>query len=221
MKSVTASQCRAARALLNWGQPELAARCGMHVQTICHFEQNIGSPTQKTLFKITKALESAGIEFFENGDGLRIRDISTTRYHGDEEFRNFFDDVYETAKTVGGPICLFNGVPGKLQKHLGKDWYGMHAQRMTKIKNLFDFKVIIREGERLLIGKTFVEYRWFPKKLFNERTIYVYGDKVAFINFDQDNVKVLVVSQSEVADSFRILFNIAWGTIATPIKDIE
>lgn len=36
------AQCRAARALLNWSQPDLAERWDMHVQTISAFENESG-----------------------------------------------------------------------------------------------------------------------------------------------------------------------------------
>jgi hypothetical protein len=138
---------------------------------------------------------------------------------GRDGFRVFMDDVYETAQAMGGEICLFNGVPAEIIKWLGDDWYALHANRMAGIKDSFDFKVIVRSGDRQLIGSSFASYRWFPEDLFHEQTFYAYGDRLAFINFDEDNVRILILRQKEFADSFRVLFNIAWTHAASTHMD--
>ena len=213
---ISRKQILLARTMLDLSQQNLAQALGMTRQTISDIEKGITDPPVSRLNDLETFFAGKGIEFLD-GDGLRMKQISVTRYRGSDELRAFMDDVYTTAKTVGGDICLFNGVPALLRKWLGEDWYAMHAKRMQEIKNQFDFKVTVREGENLFIGKSFATYRWFPKDLFHERTIYVYGNKLAFISFDEDDVRALVLDQDEIADSFRVLFNIAWDNVAMPI----
>jgi hypothetical protein len=122
------------------------------------------------------------------------------------------------ARSEGGEICLFNGVPDALVRWLGQEFYATHAARMAKIKARFNFRVIIEEQDANLIGASFVRYRWFPRDLFRDRTIYVYGGKVGILSFRDDDVQVVVVDQPEFAESQRILFDIAWNTVAREIE---
>jgi transcriptional regulator with XRE-family HTH domain len=64
--------CRAARALLNWSQAELAQRARVAKQTLADFERGARSPYPRTLADIRAALEAEGIEF-TNGDGPGVR----------------------------------------------------------------------------------------------------------------------------------------------------
>lgn len=213
---ISRKQILLARTMLDLSQQDLAQTLGMTRQTISDIEKGITDPPASRLQDLESFFGAKGIEFLD-GDGLRMKQIGVTRYRGRDELRTFMDDVYTTAKTVGGDICLFNGIPAQLRQSLGADWYAMHADRMQKIKTPFDFKVIVREDEKLLIGKNFATYRGFPQDQFHERTIYAYGNKLAFMNFDADDVRVLVLDQGEIADSFRVLFNIAWDKVAMPI----
>jgi transcriptional regulator with XRE-family HTH domain len=67
-------QCRAARALLNWSQAELAERASVAKQTLADFERGARSPYPRTLADIKKALEVEGIEFLNGGSpGARLK----------------------------------------------------------------------------------------------------------------------------------------------------
>ena len=72
------SQVRAARSFLGWSIPELSAAAGVSVRTIKYFEseQKELSTKEATVAKLTKALETAGIEFIgrpDDGPGIRLR----------------------------------------------------------------------------------------------------------------------------------------------------
>lgn len=213
----TIEQIRAARALLDWSQKDLADHAGLSQTGIARIENGSHQPNSATLDKITNAFDLAEVEFLGN-TGLRKRPGEIQILKGQDGFRTFMDDVYETAKKTGGEFCLFNGLPTELQKVLGDEWYEQHAQRMMDIKDNYDFKVTVKEGEKLLIGKNFATYRYFPEEMFHNRTIYVYGKKIAFMHFSEENRRVLVLKQPEIADSFRVLFNIAWNNVAIEPK---
>src|SRR5688572_30561525 len=67
MNIISPSQCRAARGLLNWSQPDLAKRSDVHVQTICAFENETGTPTARTQKKLLQAFQKLGINFTLKG----------------------------------------------------------------------------------------------------------------------------------------------------------
>jgi transcriptional regulator with XRE-family HTH domain len=71
---VTPAQCRAARALLDWSQQQLASAAQIGVVTVRQFEGGGAQPRHATMDVVRRALESAGVEFIaENGGGAGVR----------------------------------------------------------------------------------------------------------------------------------------------------
>jgi hypothetical protein len=71
---ITASQCRAARGLLDWTQQELADAARIGVATVRVFEGEAAETRPAILAALRRALELAGVEFIdENGGGLGVR----------------------------------------------------------------------------------------------------------------------------------------------------
>lgn len=75
--SITAGQCRAARALLNITQPALAEMAGLGLSTIVDFEKSRRDVSRDAVHAIQKALEGAGVQFIVRngaaGPGVRLR----------------------------------------------------------------------------------------------------------------------------------------------------
>ena len=71
---ISPEQCRAARALLDWSQGELADKAGVGIVTVRQLEAAAHEPRRATLDVIQRALEGAGVEFIdENGGGPGVR----------------------------------------------------------------------------------------------------------------------------------------------------
>ena len=74
VEALRPSQCRAARALLEITQPDLAARAGLGLSTIVDFERSRRPIPTETAHVIRLTLEGLGIEFIdENGGGPGVR----------------------------------------------------------------------------------------------------------------------------------------------------
>lgn len=200
-------QCIAARSILRLSHDKLARQIGVSWATVSRFEKG-ESEDAKTIKALEAFFDREGIEFLPN-HGVALKSVKSYTLEGQAGFREFFDEVYETARDEGGDFCIFNGMPNRILKYAGEEWYQGHADRMTKIKDNFSFRVFIREGEKSKIGKSFAEYREFPKDRFHEEMIYIYGTKVAVISFGQE-VKVLVIDQPDFTASQRVLFDLAW-----------
>jgi DNA-binding XRE family transcriptional regulator len=72
--SITSGQCRAARALLDITQPELAEAAGLGLSTIVDFEKSRRDVSRAAVHAMQKALEKAGIQFIaKNGGGPGVR----------------------------------------------------------------------------------------------------------------------------------------------------
>jgi transcriptional regulator with XRE-family HTH domain len=71
---MTPPQCRAARGLLKWNQDDLAHAARVSVVTVRNFENDKSVPQRATLEVIQRALEAAGVEFFDgDSPGVRLR----------------------------------------------------------------------------------------------------------------------------------------------------
>ena len=212
----TIAQMRAARALLDWSQSDLADKAGLSQTGIARIENGTNQPNSSTLEKIGAAFDAADVEFIDDS-GVKKRTSEIKTVSGSEGFKQLMNDVYDAAKAGDTNICLFNGIPAEFKKWLGEEWYQMHADRMEALNTGMALKIIVEEGEKALIANNFAEYRWFPHNLFNEKTFYAYGTKLAFMDFDNDDVTIRIMEQSEFSESFRVLFNIAWDNVAVKI----
>ena len=67
LHQITAAQCRAARALLEMTQGQLAEQAGCGLSTVVDFEKSRREVSAAAVRGIQKALEQAGIEFLTRG----------------------------------------------------------------------------------------------------------------------------------------------------------
>lgn len=65
---MTPEQCRAARALLNWSQQQLADASRISNATIRNFESGRNAPQVATLWLLKSTLEGAGVVFLADGE---------------------------------------------------------------------------------------------------------------------------------------------------------
>jgi len=212
---ITPTQMRAARAMLDVSQGHVAEHLGIAANTLSKIESGQSDISMSRNSEIQRFYEREGIAFTEN-DGVKWEINQIIKYEGQVGIREFFDDVYNEAEN-NCDISLFNGVPALLIKWLGQDYYNMHAERMSKIEKKGKFKIIVAEDETNLIAGNFAEYRGFPTKQFNNKTIYIYGNKIGFFTFEEDNVSIRSFKNQELANSMKILFDIAWDNVAKVI----
>ncbi len=77
---LTAAQIRAARALLGWSQPTLAAAAGLSLPTVVRMEgqQGPGRSSAANVDAVQRALQDAGVVFIASGEaggpGVRLKE---------------------------------------------------------------------------------------------------------------------------------------------------
>lgn len=80
MSPLTPATCRAARALIDWTQEDLAQAAGLCRSTIREFEKGHHDLQRASARAIMDAFESAGVEILppgRKGPGVRLRDASS------------------------------------------------------------------------------------------------------------------------------------------------
>jgi hypothetical protein len=77
---MTPSQCRAARAFLDWSQTALAEAASLGLSTVVDFERDRRRVSDDAITDMRRALEGAGVEF-TNGKrpGVRVRNGKGTQ----------------------------------------------------------------------------------------------------------------------------------------------
>jgi transcriptional regulator with XRE-family HTH domain len=74
---INTAQVRAARALLDWNQADLAAAAKISLPTVKRYEAGTRTPIPPILVAIHRALQDAGIDFIAakggRGVGVRLR----------------------------------------------------------------------------------------------------------------------------------------------------
>lgn len=213
----TIEQIRAARALLDWSQSDLADHAGLSQTGIARIENGTNQPNSRTIEKILAAFSNADIEFLEDS-GVRKKTGEVRVLKGVEGLKSFIDEVYAHAKSKGGDFCLHNADPDNWYKWLGKEWFEMHADRMSELED-YKFKITCAEGMTNFISNSFAEYRWLPKDQFSDQSIYAFGDTLAFVNFGAEQLNINILKNKEFTKGFQVLFNVTWDSVAQKISN--
>ncbi len=204
----TIEQIRAARALLDWSQSDLAEHAGLSQTGIARIENGTNKPNSNTLEKIKKAFDDADIEFLGDS-GVRRKANEVKILRGHNGFRRFIYDVYETVKDTGGEICVSNVDERNFDKWQG-EWREDYLSKMEELRknSNFVFKILVQDGDMHQVAK-YAEYRYVDAENFGSAPFYVYGNKMAIILFGQ-NVSIHIIDNKEIADAQRKQFNLAW-----------
>ena len=214
----TIEQIRAARALIGWSQGDLADHAGLSQTGIARIENGTNQPNSSTIEKIKKAFDHADIEFIGD-NGVKRKKGEVKVYKGADGFSFFLDDVYNTAiqnGTIENPtqIYLSNVVHNNWVKWMGPEKWEHHVDRMIKDKEIMDVRIIVKEGDSFFPAKEYSQYKWMPQEIFSDKSFYSYHDRLAFLNFKEDDVEIMIMRHPEFAQGYRNLFLIAWDTAA-------
>lgn len=209
---ISASQCRAARALLNWSQPDLAKRCSVHVQTISNFESETSTPNKTTLDKLEQTFEAGGVLFTED-EGVKKNKNVVAVLEGPDANEQFLNNLFHDLKGRKGEEILLTGVrqihPDRTQE---RQFIENHIERLQE-EGLRE-RVILREGDYDFIGPA-SWYRWIPEKYFTYAPFQQYGDKLVLKNLEE-NQTLYIIENPLFAKAFKNIFDFVWDHCKVP-----
>ncbi|WP_306261327.1 helix-turn-helix transcriptional regulator [Pararhizobium sp. IMCC21322] len=216
---ITKEQLRAARGLAGFEQKFVAENIGVDPKTISNIENGKGNVSSPHAAKLVNFYETRGVEFTDH-NGVRQIPSGVRVYRGNAEFRQFYDDIYETARKVGGEVCLYNAASHLVIGALGADFVKVQQERMLALKdkkpNQFRYRVIFAEGDGTFFGASYCEYRWINPEHFNDTATFVYGDKVGIATFENNDVMVVVIKNAGFAESLKKQFSLQWQLTHEP-----
>ncbi len=212
---VSARQIKAARALLDWSQEDLAKATTLSIATIRKLEVGNISSRGKTNDLIRESFWNAGLEFI-NPSGVRQRLEEIKVYQGEDGAKDFWDDVYETSHRTSMEVVQVWPSLRQMVKLIGT-YKLFHIERMMSLKDRVPVKCILTEDDEFMPAP-YVEYRFFSRLFVDSVQFYVYGDKFAIIPFSTDDkFKIIVIQSRAAAESFRCQFKSMWER-SSPIK---
>jgi len=154
--------------------------------------------------------------FTVNGGVEPIRPELRT-YQKPDGLRRFMDDVYHEVQKYGGEIVITGVVEKQFSDTLGQEYDTMHMQRMSKLKN-YNMRCLIEDGDTNFESNEYCEYKWMRSELFRSIPFYIYGNKIAFVQFNVpvDAPLVVVMESKAIADAFRAQFEGMWKSAKAP-----
>jgi len=220
---ITAAQLRAARGLLDWTRADLAKAANISPETVKNIEHGTFRPQENTAEAIIRAFASHSVVFTDN-EGVQLRQDAVLKYEGYEGFKAFMDDLYITAQDDGSldgtkPICVCNVDNNLFKQHL-KDYATYHIERMQKIEGLKINILAAKKDPTHISAAKYLNYKFMNTQQSFYVPFYVYGDKLAVINFEIENPpQIIVINSALVAQSYRDQFEIMWNNASTESKE--
>ncbi len=211
---ITADQIRAARALKNWSQTDLAERTGLAVPTIANIELGKQMPGKNTIEKIIVSFETAGIEFLGER-GVQKKEQTTQVFRGQAQFKQFYDVIYQSLKDNNDEVLVGNVDEREFIKNLDEETLQLHVERMKEIKSRY--KILVCEGDYFFPVTTYAEYRWMNKEDFSSIPFYVFADKLAIILW-LDEPLVFLINDAAATAVYREKFMGQWKQSKKPPK---
>jgi len=167
---------KAARAMLDWSQDNLAAATGLSVTTICNIESGEKSPRHSTARIIRQIFEKEGLEFTEY-EGIRVRSDEVRMLRGPDGYEKLLDDILHTVREKGGDIqaVFFSG------EMLGKSGFIERAnfKQLKKLSDEAPIKCVITEMPQELTLP--FQFKIMPKQYIGGTHYFSYGNKVALL----------------------------------------
>ncbi len=207
---ITIKQIKAARALLEWKQEDLARISGISLAAINKLERNLVSPRQHTLQTLQQSFAQAGVEFID-GPGVRLtHDIFQLQiWDGKTALANLLDDIFNTLKDA--PLPRETMLSG-LDESRWDEYRNLVSQHQTRlVKHDFYQRILICDGDRYLLPhlNAAKNYRWIAKTLFAQLPYFIYADKYAMVLWGPP-IRVVVIRSRIVSETFRRQFETNW-----------
>ncbi len=204
---------KAARALLEWTQKDLAKKSGLSLPAIANIERGAANPRKDSLDLLRQTFEQFGIEFLEPAGVQLVNEkfafkVLTGR---ESQFQLWSDIARDFSDGKGGDLILSSVSDRPLVDRYPKETLA-YLRRMNDLN--VKRRILMCEGDNEIIGAQPEFYRQMPKILFAQTAYYIYKDKVALLMWELQ--KILLIENKNIADAFRTQFEYNWS-ISQPL----
>lgn len=201
---VTSSQLRAARALLDWSQEDLAEKTHVALDSINKFENGRTTTLQAKTAKALLAVLDPYIEF-QGTRGVALRDDFLTTLDGETCYLDFLDLLIQQVRGKETDVLFFCVDDTRSPPEV--------VEANTRLRTLTRCRYICEHSTPRLDYPP-QDYRAIPSRYFRNGLQVIYLDRVATLVDEQP--KVLIVRNATLADTQRALFELVWNTYPIP-----
>lgn len=207
---ITADQIRAARALKNWSQTDLAERTGLAVPTIANIELGKQVPGKNTIEKIIDSFSVGGIRFTTNGVEFDKNEIFSLV--GEGKFKNLIHDA----------LHILEDLPAK-----ERFFWTLNAEdSATTDEETEIYREMLKRGislRRIISTKAAITYDEFETKLIDHQysddkgAVFIFADKIALYTAAESDQEptTLIITNARIAETYRKTFSYMWDTLAS------
>jgi transcriptional regulator with XRE-family HTH domain len=209
-------QIRAARALLNWSQADLARAAGMATSSIKNIENETATSRRETMIQVRDAFDQNGVEFLA-GSGVRLKTDIVAVHDGKRATSALLESILLHAqKSPDREVCIIG-----LDETFSVETDGLlpiveHIDRLAKMG--IRERILVCEGDTRFLNAPDC-YRWLPQQYFSRNApIYIYGDMVA-IHSGSLRRRTVTIESRPLARHLKMLFALLWdhAQIATTL----
>ncbi len=212
---ITTSQIKAARALLDWTQADLAKASGMHLNVINNIERGTTNPRHGTLEKLQTALEAQGIALIASrGVELKKDTVTTIKHEGDAFLRALTDDMLSVIAAGDEVLSTLSDIRN-FSAHdpdTSKDWYTQKEQRG------FTERLITRDMPGFYPRHS-ENYRVVAPDSLGPVDTIIYASSVAHIFWTAQ--EVLILKNTDLAATQRKIFETLWHAGHEPVRPVR
>ena len=213
MYPIHARQIKAARAILNWSQQDLAQSTGLSITTIRKLEMGFISPRNTTTNVIRQAIEGAGIEFLDS-EGVRRRLDDVVIHRGANSCDLFFHDLIQTVSLNNGEVlALFHSE--SMLAQCGGVTGRYNFKRLEQLQQTAHVKCLVSQAAESPLLPSLFQLRTDLKNSFISTSYFVYGNIYAIVQQESDRAFSFVVYKSaHIAQRYRNYFHERWDDSA-------
>jgi len=211
---ISASQIRAARAILSWSQSELAKMADVSLATIRKIELDDVSPRSTTMDLIFLALTSAGIDFIDP-DGARRKPCGVHIFEGKVGGKDFFEDLRQAVIKEGANISLVTPTAAAFAKYCGVSDI-LDIDNLLKLNSTTEINCLMTDETEPTLSTPRFQFRSMSKNYVDPVPFCVYGSKYAIaVPNGEPFSKLVIVESSKMAAAAQRHFISLWEK-ATP-----
>ena len=205
-------QIRAARALLNWSQSDLARAAAMATSSIKNIESESSSARRETLAQIRSAFDDNGIEFMP-GTGVRLKDDIVAVHDGRRATAALLDSIYTHVQAAPErEVCIIGLDEAFSVDTDGAQLLTSHIDRLARAG--VRERILLCEGDTRFLNAPEC-YRWLPRAYFTRNApIYVYGDRIA-VHSGSLRRRTIIIEARPLAQHMRMIFSLLWDCVST------
>ncbi|MDD3370371.1 MAG: helix-turn-helix transcriptional regulator [Alphaproteobacteria bacterium] len=211
----SASQIRAARAILNWSREELAAAAKVSLATVRKLEMGEGSSRNATIDAIKFVLESAGIEFL-GLEGVRIRPSGISIYEGKVGGADFMEDLRQAVGKYGADVNIVTPTAADFARYCGVQRI-LDLDILLKLNSSNVIRCIMTDESEALISSPRFQFRIISKNYVDPVPFCLYGSKYALaVPNGEPFSKLITIDSAKMAALANRHFVSLWEK-ATPL----